>query len=434
MNPFLEKTFQNTILTGDLSLLGGSYIPDSFPHREKQIEHLVNLLESITRNINPSNLFIYGRTGSGKTSTVMHVTTLLSEALPGKIVIKHINCQVFDSIYSIMVTLVNTLSAQPDQNIPLSGWTLDRIYVELISRIDEKGVFLLVVLDEIDKLVQKNGSDSIYVLLKIADDLKKRSSSLIGITNYIGFLESLDSRVQSRLRQETIMFPPYNATELKDIIKYRVDGIVKKESVDDSAISLCAAIAAQEHGDARKALDLMKMAIELAIREGKDRISELEITRAKDLLEINVLRETIKGLPAHSKCVLLSTILSQDISKRPSFTGEVYENYSTICSELGYSPLTSRRVGDIISDLDDSGLITTRIANLGRHGRTRYVEVGEKREEMSKYILEEEQFSGFQGKKLGRQTRFEGEWADKSQNEKSIDAITQATIDPDIIN
>ena len=433
MNPFLDRPFENSILSGDLTVLGGSYIPDTLPHREEQIQKLVYLLESIMRNINPSNLLIYGRTGSGKTSTVAHVTSLLSEALPGKISVKIINCQVYDSIYSIIVTLVNSLSTDEGQNIPLSGWTLDRIYTELIRRMEDRKIYLLIVLDEIDKLVQKNGSDPIYVLLKLADDLKRKNSSLIGITNYIGFVESLDARVQSRLSQETIMFPPYNAVELRDIIKYRVNGVVKNDAIEDSAISLCAAIAAQEHGDARKALDLMRMSIEIAIREGMEKITEREVARGKDMLEINVLRETIKGLPVHSKFVLLSSVLSQEISRRPSFTGEVYDNYCAICGELGYSPLTSRRVGDILSDLDDSGLIVTKIANLGRRGRTRYVEVGEKHEEMKKYILEEDQFSGFHGHKVGRQTKFDADWPDKDRKGPGADDMSSATMDPESI-
>ncbi len=432
-NPFLQDLDgrQNPILEGDLSLLGRNYVPDNFPHREGQIDHLVSLLKSVTRNINPSNILIYGRTGSGKTSCVIHVTSMLAEAMPGRVIIKHINCQVYDSIYSILVSLVNSLSDNESQNIPVSGWTIDRIYSELIGRLSAKQSFLLIVLDEIDKLIQKGGSDSVYVLLKIADDLKEKGSSIIGITNYIGFLDSLDSRVQSRLSQETVMFPPYNANELKDILEFRIKGILKPDAINEGTIALCAAIGAQEHGDARKALDLLKLAVEIAIRNGRSKVGEEEIIQAKETLEVNVLKETIRGLPLHSKFVLLSAILSEELTKRPSFTGEIYSNYCRIASEVGYSPLTPRRVGDIISDLDEYGLITTKIASMGRHGRTRYIEANEKREEMKNYILEEEIFSGFRGKNIGKQTRFEEDWLggekDRLQN------VMETTMDPDSI-
>lgn len=432
-NPFLQdlNDNQNSILEGDLSLLGRNYVPDNFPHREGQIDHLVSLLKSVTRNINPSNILIYGRTGSGKTSCVIHVTSLLTEALPGRVIIKHINCQVYDSIYSILVSLVNSLSQNEDQNIPVSGWTIDRIYSELIRRLSAMQVFLLIILDEIDKLIQKGGSDSVYVLLKISDDLKGKGSSIIGITNYIGFLESLDSRVQSRLSQETIMFPPYNAGELKDILEFRIKGILKPGAIDEGTLALCAAIGAQEHGDARKALDLLKLAVEIAIRNGADKVGEKEILQAKETLEVNVLKETIRGLPLHSKFVLLSAILTEEFTKRPSFTGEIYSTYRSIASELGYSPLTPRRVGDIISDLDDYGLITTKIASMGRHGRTRYIKVQEKADEMKSYILDEDTFSEFKGKNIGKQTRFEEDWLEsdriRAQN------IVEASLDPDSV-
>ncbi|WP_276968716.1 Cdc6/Cdc18 family protein, partial [Metallibacterium scheffleri] len=155
-------------------------------------------------------------------------------------------------------------------SIPLSGWPLDRVYSELNTRIEKSKRYIVIILDEIDKLVEKNGGDSLYVILKAADESKNSKTSIIGITNDTSFTEKLDSRVKSRLNQESIIFPPYNASELKDILEPRVKDIIKENSIEEAAINLCAAIGAQEHGDARKAIDLMRIAIELAIRENSD--------------------------------------------------------------------------------------------------------------------------------------------------------------------
>ncbi|EQD37504.1 cell division control protein 6, partial [mine drainage metagenome] len=166
--------------------------------------------------------------------------------------------------------------------------------------------------DEIDKLVQKNGGDSLYVILKAADESRGTKTSIIGITNDTSFTENLDSRVKSRLNQESIVFPPYNSQELKDILEPRVKGVVKDGSIEESAINLCAAIGAQEHGDARKAIDLMRISIEIAIREGDESITTSHVYRARDRLETDVLKETIRTFPTHTKILVLSCITASE--------------------------------------------------------------------------------------------------------------------------
>ncbi len=414
-NPFFK--YRSSEVDNDLRLtvLSSSFIPDSFPHRSEQIDQMVKILSSVMRNSPPSNLLLYGKSGTGKTSVAKKVSNLLKEAFPEKVKVIYINCQLNDSTYSVLVNAANSIIVNENEKIPLSGWTVERIYNELLRQIEKVGGFVVLILDEIDKLARKNDGDSLYVILKLADDARSSRLSFIGITNYTSFLETLDARVRSRLNQESIVFPSYNASQLRDILQERVSLTGMGSMVDESAISLCAAIGAREHGDARKAIDLMRISIEIGIRDFMERIGEENVYKARDKYEMNILRESINGLPLHSKILLLSAVVTQDQDRDNMITGEIYENYKKICDELSVQSLTSRRIGDLLSELDDLGLIITVTRSLGRYGRTRVITVPDHDELMKKYLLEDEVLSTFKGIKIGKQHRLKMD-PDESQS------------------
>ncbi len=404
-NPFFKYKESGADADLRLSVLSSSFIPDSFPHRSEQIDQMVKILSSVMRNSPPSNLLLYGKSGTGKTSIAKKVSNLLKEAFPEKVKIIYINCQLNDSTYSVLVNAANSIISNEGEKIPLSGWTVERIYNELLRQIEKSGSFIVLILDEIDKLARKNDGDSLYIILKLTDDSTSSRVSFIGITNYTSFLETLDARVRSRLNQESIVFPSYNASQLRDILQERLSLTGLGNMVEESAISLCAAIGAREHGDARKAIDLMRISIEIGVRDFMQRIGEENVYKARDNYEMNVLRESINGLPLHSKILLLSAVVTQDQDRDHMITGEIYENYKKICDELSVQSLTSRRIGDLLSELDDQGLIITVTKSLGRYGRTRVITVPDHDDMMKKYLLEDEVLSTFKGIKIGKQHR-----------------------------
>ncbi|MCL4332038.1 MAG: hypothetical protein M1162_00765 [Candidatus Thermoplasmatota archaeon] len=181
--------------------------------------------------------------------------------------------------------------------------------------------------------------------------------------------------------------------------------MLREGSLDESALNLCAAIAAREHGDARRALDLMRISIDIAVRDNTERVTENEVMAARERLEVDVLRESIRSLPLHSKILLLSCVVTQEMDQRPMLTGEIYENYVSICKELGYSSLSFRRIGDMLTDLDDVGLVSSKIQSMGRYGRSRLTQLAENSQTMRKYLMEEEALQAFRGSNLGRQSR-----------------------------
>ncbi|MEM0139752.1 MAG: ORC1-type DNA replication protein [Ferroplasma sp.] len=417
-NPFIKYNKLNDYVIGDLKKLSSMYIPDNFPHRELQIEEIAKIMSSILNGGISSNLLLYGKSGSGKTSSVLYVGGMLKEALNGSINILYINCEIYDSQYSILVYLTNSIETG-DPPIPVLGLPQDKIYFELVNRLKKSGRYTVIILDEIDKLLQKNGSDALYVLLKLMTDSE---TSFIGITNDASFVTGLDARVQSRLNQESIIFPPYNAMELRDILKFRVSGIIKEGYINEAAINLCAALGAQEHGDARKSIDMLRIAIDGALKEGKQSVSIEDVYSARDRFEMNVLKESIKTLPIHSKMVLLSASLTQETDEDLSVTGEIYENYRNICTELGFQPLTMRRISDLLSDLEDIGLLTTNTRSLGRYGRMKFIRVMGSINNIKSYILEDRAFANFQGSKIVRQSKLRTNFDAYIENYKQDDA------------
>lgn len=404
-NPFSNLDEKETLITGDLSILSSSYIPDFFPHREQQIDYMVRTLSPIMKQGKASNLVLYGKSGTGKTSVTKYVAQMLVEATKSGVTVVYINCQIFDSPYSILVSMVNSINQGKNEPIPSMGWPLDRIYSEFLTRMSETNKYVLVVLDEIDKLIQKNGGDSLYVILKTADEEVGSRISIVGITNYTSFVDNLDARVRSRLNQESIIFQPYNAPQLRDILIERLKGMGGSDSIEESAISLCAAIGAREHGDARKAIDLLRIAIEISVRDGKRRTTESEVYLARNKFETDVVKESVRSLPLHSKILLLSVILTQKSAERPVYTGEVFENYKRICEELSIQNLGLRRISEVLSDLDDVGLIVSITKSLGRGGRTRFIRIPDHAQSIESYLLEDEQLSTFKGTRLTKQQR-----------------------------
>lgn len=409
VNLFERHMRKISLFKGNREALYPDYIPDSLPHREKEIDKLAEILVAALEGNRPSNILIFGKTGTGKTAVVRYVGRELkrAEKVYGKRKIEfiYLNCETVDTPYSILQNLGNHFIEEWDEKIPFTGWPMDKVFSTTKERIDEWNGIVILVLDEIDKLVVKSGDDILYQLLLLDSEMKNSNLSIIGISNELKFTDLLDPRVRSRLSQEKMIFSPYNAFQLQDILSERVQLAVKDGAVGDDVIGICAAIAAQEHGDARRAIDLLRISIEIAEREGAEKVNERHVYMAKNKIEMDCIAEAIKTLPLHSKIVLLGVALNEEAGNKSLTTGELYKIYMVLSKRVGVSPLTQRRISDLISDMDMLGLLNTQVKSFGRYGRTKIVELALPVVEVKKIVLEDEFLADLAGAKLASQKK-----------------------------
>ncbi|WP_202320004.1 ORC1-type DNA replication protein [Archaeoglobus neptunius] len=367
-------------------VLRHSYNPEKLPHREEQINQLALLLSPLLRGGTPSNIFIYGKTGTGKTATVKFVGRQLEEAskkAKQNVVVHYINCEIVDTAYRVLASIARKFGS----NVPMTGWPTDQVYDEVKKVLERKRARVLIILDEIDKLVKK-AEEALYGLTRINSELENSSISLIGISNNLKFKNFLDARVLSSLSEEEIVFPPYNAGQLEDILMQRAKMAFEDGVLEEGVIQLCAAYAAQEHGDARKALDLLRVSAEIAERERDTKVRVEHVKKARRKIETDYVIETVRTLPIHSKILLYSMALISETSEKFT-TGEVYCVYKKLCNRVGVDSLTQRRISDLISELDMLGVVNSVIISKGRYGRTREMKL-ETDDKALRRVLEED--------------------------------------------
>lgn len=377
-----SKIFKNR------DLLKPDYIPEKLPHREKEIIKLGSLLAPALKGDRPNNVFIYGLTGTGKTAVTKYVAKKLEESAKkfnAKVKFSYINCRQNDTPYRILVELCESICVK----VPFTGIPTAEVWRRFVRGLESLGVQMIVILDELDCLVKKHGDDILYRLTRANENLRESQISLIGITNDLRLNDLLDPRIKSSLGEVEVVFPPYNAVQLEDILSERARKAFYEGALDEGVISLCSALAAREHGDARKALDLLRVAGELAEQEGAEKVTLNHVWRARDELEKDKVSEIVRTMPLHGKLILLSILKFEKRREKLPTSGEIYSTYKSLCYALDIAPLTSRRISDIVNELDMLGLITAKIVNRGRYGRTKVVKLNVQHRFLEDIIAEE---------------------------------------------
>jgi len=394
----------------DREAMRPTYMPEILPHRDKEINTLASILVPALKNETPSNVFIYGKTGTGKTAVTKFIGKELlkkGEETGRRVNFIYINCEIVDTQYRLLQNIANHFIDEWAERIPFTGWPTDEVFSKLKQMIEKRGGVTVIILDEVDKL---KGDEALYNLSRINSDLNNARVSIVGISNDLKFTEFLDPRVKSSLGEENLIFPPYDAGELQDILKQRVDIALKQDVVDEDVVPLCSALAAQEHGDARRALDLLRMSAELAERGKALKITKKHVKLAQSKIEIDRIIEVVRTLPTQSKLILLAVLLQEEHNKKTGSagaitTGEVYELYKGLCKKTRTDSLTQRRIADLISELDMLGVITARVISKGRHGRTREIKTSSSSEDIINILHEDEMFKGLSTYKIHGQTR-----------------------------
>lgn len=372
-----DKFISQKTLFKNKENLRHNFRPHHLPHRQEEIEKIsYNLWEALKGHI-PSNMTLYGVTGAGKTAVtdyVCHHLKAKGETMGRKVEAIMVNCRQIDTQYRVLSHIGNSLLEDHERDeIPFTGWPTDRVFKELVRRMDRRGGVFVIVLDEIDHLVRKAGDDLLYNLTSMNSSLNEARACVIGISNDLKFTDFLDPRVRSRLGQLDVLFKPYDAEQLQDILRQRAKNGLNENVLETGVIELCAALAAQEHGDARCALDLLRISAEKAEQIGDETVGQSHVRIAQSQIESDQITPVIATLPSQQKLVLAAVIINERNGLRNVQTGQVFDIYRQACKHIRQNPLTQRRISGLISNLDMLGLVTARTVSKGRYGRSKEI-------------------------------------------------------------
>lgn len=364
-----ESIFKNP------EILASAWVPSKILHRDEELQALGMALAPALKGFKANNIFIYGTVGTGKTITtrfVLHELEKAARQAKAGLRVVYINCKmkrVSDTEYRLLAQVLREFGVR----MPETGLSTSTLYKKFFEVIGDRPV--IIVLDEIDALVKKIGDEFLYNLSRADHKI-----SLVGITNNMVWRDSLDARVKSSLAEEEIMFKPYNAGQLADILGHRAAEALA-EGASEGIIAKCAAIAAQEHGDARRALELLRVAAETAERSGRSEIVEADVDFAIGKIDSDRLIEGLRAQPQQSLAVMAAVFKPGDKVSGPAWhdsrilSSDVYGRYRKTAAGAGLKVLTQRRVGDLLGELEALGIIETRVISKGRYGRCREIKV-----------------------------------------------------------
>lgn len=352
-------------------LLQIGHIPegDRIVGRDDEIRALADQLVDATDGNSPENVIVYGKPGTGKSLVSKYVTRLTevkANSSGNNIATAYIECNEDNTETQAVATAGQKLNdpAVSGVTIPDTGLSTSRYYKRLWTVLNKQYDAVVIILDEVDLLED----DSILMELSRAEEAEKTNCNvgIIAISNKTKFVEDLGQRTTSSLQETELFFPPYDATQLKEILQNRADAF-QDGVLTDGVTDLCAAFAAKEHGDARKALDILRNAGKIAYERGDDLVTEEHVRNAQDRAEKDRFREVVAGSTAHSKAVILSlALLTEHVSQDTFTSGEMYPVYQFICRQTNLDALTERRIRDLISEQDFLDVIQSKKRSRGR--------------------------------------------------------------------
>ena len=358
-------------------LLRISHIPDEnkIVGRNEQIETVARRLKPAIDGGSGKGTLLLGKSGSGKTLVTRYVSREVEKRGDergtniGRAVI---DCGQRRSETQTVIHLAKSLN-RPDETgvrIPSSGIATGAYYDRLWSIIDQLYDAVVVVLDEIDRLappddeegtIPPEEADDSKLLMQLSrageeDDIDA-GMTVIGISNDLKYGDRLDTRVESSFSPDEIVFPAYDANQLRDILDRRRDAY-RTGVLTDEVIPLCSAFSAQEHGDARRAIDLFRLAGEVAREADATAVREEHVRSANDDAEVTRLRDLIRGCPTQAKIAIAALAAMEEFTAGSYFKAtEMYRVYRSLAEAIDVDPLGQKRITDQLREYETLKII-----------------------------------------------------------------------------
>lgn len=375
----------------DTSVLSPDYLPSKLIGRKKEIQELAKMFSPLDYKGYPFNFFIFGKSGSGKTVVTKFFLQMLMRRLEVEKVLDHqlkwvyIQCKNISGENGVLYSIIKQID--PDTNIPKKGFAMGYYYSALYRIIKEKNLSLVVVLDEIDYL---KGDGILYNFSRAGESHEipdHHFISLIGISNSLSFGTTLDSRVQSSMQPKDVVFPPYNAEQIRAILCDRAKLAFYDGAISNDTIELCAAISARVHGDARKAIELLKSAAIYAEENGLTEVLPEHVGIADDDNDLDRILTLVSDLPLHDKLVLFAILKNLNYNKQITNASDVTKTYNKLCEFISEKPRHRTTVANKFGELETIGIIKEGKMKKGRGGSGREIILAVTSSKSLEYVL-----------------------------------------------
>jgi cell division control protein 6 len=370
----MKTPFRDRVeLFANKDVLKDHYEPDEILERDEEIDAYANALQDVVDGWEPDNVFVYGKTGVGKTAVTRYMMDALEYEASERdgvdsVASVEVNCHHHPSSYQAAIALVNELRADTGRDPLTTGLSTSDVLNALFDEIEAREGTVLIVLDEIDNL----GDDDmlLYQLprAKTNGNIEDSQVAVVGISNDYTFRNDLSPKVQDTLCEREIKFPPYDANELVSILDDRAKRALSDGVLEDGVIPQCAALAARDRGSARQAIDLLRESVNVAIEDERETVTEGDVDEAVQRVERGRIKDSIKDLTTHGQYVLLAVTQTAVDGETPVRAKELYEVYEEVAAEYASEPLSQRSVHDHLNDLSMLGFLRQHDRNYGRGG------------------------------------------------------------------
>lgn len=355
-------------------ILRPTYVPDmsNIVGRDDEIKKLEQVLQAAAHGDAPGDAAILSKPGTGKTLCAKNVVArvrAIARSNDNVVATAYINCENEDTETQVAHSLAESVNEQVGGNmeIPENGVSAHYYYKRLFKLLDKADSFI-PVLDEVDKLGEE-ANDVIKTLADAESDGKACYTGKVVISNKTSFYDNLDPRVQSRFQNNDteMVFTPYEADELREILRTRTHAF-KDGVLTDDVVPLCAAFGAQEHGDARKALDMLLSAGNRAQNKGKEQVEEEDVRAVHEDAIGSRKREVLIKSKEHAQYAIFAlAYLSKTKLKSGFSTGEIRNVYEKVARIEDTEPQTHQNLLNHLKDWAQVELTENRYTGDGEH-------------------------------------------------------------------